>query len=122
MIRKLGCKYVRAVEQISESVGLATSWLTGLLVLVVCYDVFTRYLLQNSLVAVQEMQWHWFRVHAQARSTRKSGRLLQPIFAEVQGVREFLRLPLLSDPLLPGRHLGSENVRQDILPNCRDES
>ncbi len=60
MIRKLGCKYVRAVEQISESVGLATSWLTGLLVLVVCYDVFTRYLLQNSLVAVQEMQWHLF--------------------------------------------------------------
>lgn len=60
MIQKIGCKYVRVVEAMSERVGLAVSWLTGLLVLVVCYDVFTRYLLQNSLVAVQEMQWHLF--------------------------------------------------------------
>jgi TRAP-type mannitol/chloroaromatic compound transport system permease small subunit len=30
------------------------------LVIVVCYDVFTRYLLKNSLVAVQELQWHLF--------------------------------------------------------------
>ena len=60
MIRKFGCKYVRAAERVSESVGLAVSWLTGLLVLVVCYDVFTRYLLNNSLVAVQEMEWHLF--------------------------------------------------------------
>ena len=60
MIRKLGCKYVSVVESVSESVGLAVSWLAGLLVLVVCYDVFTRYLMQNSLVAVQEMEWHLF--------------------------------------------------------------
>jgi len=60
MIRKFGCKYVRVIEAFSERVGLAVSWLTGLLVLVVCYDVFTRYLLQNSLVAVQELQWHLF--------------------------------------------------------------
>ena len=58
MVRKLGCKYVRVVEKVSETVGLAVSWLTGLLVLIVCYDVFTRYLMQNSLVAVQEMEWH----------------------------------------------------------------
>ena len=60
MIRKLGCQYVRAVETLSEKVGLAVSWLTGLLVLVVCYDVFTRYMLQDSLVAVQELEWHLF--------------------------------------------------------------
>ncbi len=60
MIRKLGFQYVRVAERLSESVGQAVSWLTALLVLVVCYDVFTRYLLQNSLVAVQEMQWHLF--------------------------------------------------------------
>ena len=60
MIRKLGCQYVRFAESLSERVGLAVSWLTAVLVLVVCYDVFTRYLLQNSLVAVQEMQWHLF--------------------------------------------------------------
>ena len=60
MIRKLGCQYVRVAERISENVGLGVSWLTGLLVIVVCYDVFTRYLLKNSLVAVQELQWHLF--------------------------------------------------------------
>lgn len=60
MIRKLGCQYVRGAERLSEAVGLGVSWLTFLLVLVVCYDVFTRYLLQNSLVAVQELQWHLF--------------------------------------------------------------
>jgi TRAP-type mannitol/chloroaromatic compound transport system permease small subunit len=60
MVRKLGCQYVRAAERLSESVGLGVSWLTGLLVLVVCYDVFTRYLMQNSMVAVQEMEWHLF--------------------------------------------------------------
>ena len=60
MIRKLGCQYVRTAEAVSERVGLAVSWLTGLLVVVVCYDVFTRYLLQNSMVAVQEMEWHLF--------------------------------------------------------------
>ena len=38
------------------------SWLTSLLVLVVCYDVFTRYLLKNSIVAVQELEWHLFAV------------------------------------------------------------
>ncbi len=60
MIRKLGCQYVRVAERISENVGHGVSWLTGLLVIVVCYDVFTRYLLKNSLVAVPELQWHLF--------------------------------------------------------------
>jgi TRAP-type mannitol/chloroaromatic compound transport system permease small subunit len=32
------------------------------MVLVVCYDVFTRYLLKNSMVAVQELEWHLFAV------------------------------------------------------------
>ncbi|MCP4404245.1 MAG: TRAP transporter small permease subunit [bacterium] len=30
------------------------------MVLVVCYDVFTRYVLKSSSVAVQEMEWHLF--------------------------------------------------------------
>jgi TRAP-type mannitol/chloroaromatic compound transport system permease small subunit len=47
-------------DAVTEGVGTGVAWLTMVLVLVVCYDVFTRYVLQNSLVAVQELQWHLF--------------------------------------------------------------
>ncbi len=40
--------------------GRATAWLTSVLVALVCYDVFTRYWLNQSSVAVQEMEWHLF--------------------------------------------------------------
>jgi len=52
--------YIRFADRLSEAVGKGTSWLSTLLVVVVCYDVITRYLLQNSSVAVQELQWHLF--------------------------------------------------------------
>lgn len=50
----------RWMNEINERIGRVVIWLTALLVLVVCYDVFTRYLLQESLVAVQELEWHLF--------------------------------------------------------------
>ena len=52
--------YIRFVDGLNERVGRAIAWLTAVLVAVVCYDVFTRYLLKNSLVAVQELEWHLF--------------------------------------------------------------
>ena len=52
--------YIRFADGLNERVGRVVSWLTAVLVAVVCYDVFTRYLLENSLVAVQELQWHLF--------------------------------------------------------------
>lgn len=52
--------YVQFVNRLNEIIGFGVSWLTTLLVLVVCYDVFTRYLLKNSVVAVQELEWHLF--------------------------------------------------------------
>ena len=54
--------FIRIIDGISETIGKAVSWLTALLVVVVCYDVFTRYFLKNSLVAVQELQWHLFAI------------------------------------------------------------
>ena len=48
------------VETLTEKIGQAASWLSTLLVVVVCYDVFTRYLLNASSVAVQELEWHLF--------------------------------------------------------------
>lgn len=52
--------YIRFADGLNERVGSIIAWLTTVLVIVVCYDVFTRYLLKNSLVAVQELQWHLF--------------------------------------------------------------
>ncbi|MDE2998448.1 MAG: TRAP transporter small permease subunit [Gemmatimonadota bacterium] len=53
---------VGIINRLNERIGVAVSWLTTVLVAVVCYDVFTRYLLKSSLVAVQELQWHLFAV------------------------------------------------------------
>lgn len=54
--------FVQFVNRLNQWTGKGVSWLTTLLVLVVCYDVFTRYLLKNSLVAVQELEWHLFAI------------------------------------------------------------
>lgn len=54
--------FIRIIDGINETIGKAVSWLTALLVVVVCYDVFTRYFMKNSLVAVQELQWHLFAI------------------------------------------------------------
>ncbi len=54
--------YIRGVDRLNQKIGVFVSWLTTLLVLVVCYDVFTRYVMNNSMVAVQELQWHMFSV------------------------------------------------------------
>lgn len=48
------------IDTLNDRVGTFTGWLTALLVLVVCYDVFTRYLLNESQIAVQELEWHLF--------------------------------------------------------------
>jgi TRAP-type mannitol/chloroaromatic compound transport system permease small subunit len=55
-----GC--ARFIDGLIKRTGKLTSWFTSLLVLVVCYDVFTRYFLKESSVAVQELQWHLFAV------------------------------------------------------------
>ena len=62
MLRSIARRYVGFADALNEKVGFGVSWLTSLLVLVVCYDVFTRYLLRNSIVAVQELEWHLFSV------------------------------------------------------------
>lgn len=57
---KLIRAYIRAADALNEKIGYFVSWLSTLLVLIVCYDVFTRYVLNSSKVAVQEMEWHLF--------------------------------------------------------------
>ena len=52
--------YIRAIDMFTERSGGVVSWLALLLVVVVVYDVFTRYVLSASSVAVQELEWHIF--------------------------------------------------------------
>ena len=52
--------YIQVVDKIMDSVGFIVSWITTLLVLVVSYDVCTRYLFNKSSIAVQELEWHLF--------------------------------------------------------------
>ena len=52
--------YVGFVNRLVDVTGYFVSWLTTALVLVVCYDVLTRYLLNRSMPAVQELEWHLF--------------------------------------------------------------
>lgn len=55
-------QYIRVVDRLNETIGRGVVWLSSVLVLVVCYDVFTRYILKTSSVAVQELEWHIFAV------------------------------------------------------------
>ena len=61
MIR-LFYSYINLSNRIVEWVGRKISWLTALLVLVICYDVVMRYLFNSSSVAIYEIEWHIFSV------------------------------------------------------------
>ena len=54
--------YIKIVDKINSKLGYYISWLTLLLVLVTCFDVFTRYILNESSVALQELEWHLFSI------------------------------------------------------------
>ncbi len=55
-------KYVKFVNKLNSTIGKYTSWLTTALVLVVIFDVITRYVFNESSVAVQELEWHIFAI------------------------------------------------------------
>ncbi|MBU1096899.1 MAG: TRAP transporter small permease subunit [Bacteroidetes bacterium] len=57
---KLLLKLISTIESINKKIGSATTYLTALLVILVFYDVFARYVLQTSHVAVQELEWNIF--------------------------------------------------------------
>ena len=62
MMTKFLNTVVKYIDRVNSVAGYLVSWLTTLLVLVVCYDVFSRYLMGKSFVAVQELQWHIFAI------------------------------------------------------------
>ena len=53
-------KYIKIIDNLNKKLGLLTSWLTAVLVLLVSYDVFVRYFIGQSSVGLQELEWHIF--------------------------------------------------------------
>ena len=54
--------YITVVNAINEKIGVVISWLTSILVLLVCFNVFRRYVFQQSSIALSELEWHIFAV------------------------------------------------------------
>jgi TRAP-type mannitol/chloroaromatic compound transport system permease small subunit len=54
--------YIKFIDNLNTKLGIIISWLTFVLVLLTCYDVFTRYVLNESSIALQELEWHLFAV------------------------------------------------------------
>ena len=52
--------YISLADRLIEWTGRIVSWLTAILVLVICYDVIMRYLFNSSSVAIYELEWHIF--------------------------------------------------------------
>ena len=55
-------KYIKIVDSLNERIGNGIAWLTLVLVLIVCFDVITRYVFKSSSVGVQELEWHIFAI------------------------------------------------------------
>ena len=51
---------VTRLEKISEWCGRAISWCILIMVLIIGYDVFMRYVFHIGSVALQELEWHLF--------------------------------------------------------------
>ncbi len=48
------------IDQLNEWIGKKVSWLTFLLVLLVCFDVVNRYLFSDTKAWVMELEWHLY--------------------------------------------------------------
>ena len=51
---------VRISSELNEWVGRKVSWLTTVLVLIVCMDVLARYFFKDTAAWVMELEWHIF--------------------------------------------------------------
>ncbi|MCC6548727.1 MAG: TRAP transporter small permease subunit [Ignavibacteriaceae bacterium] len=50
----------RVIDRIQNITGAAAAVITVLLLLIICYDVVTRYIFNSSSVALQELEWHLY--------------------------------------------------------------
>jgi TRAP-type mannitol/chloroaromatic compound transport system permease small subunit len=50
----------KGINQLNEWIGKGASWLTALLVVLVCFDVIIRYLFSDTQAWIMELEWHLF--------------------------------------------------------------
>lgn len=48
------------IDTLNEWAGKGVSWLTTVLVVLVCFDVITRYLFSDTKAWIMELEWHLF--------------------------------------------------------------
>ena len=53
-------KIAHIIGRLNEQIGKVVSWLTSILVWVICMDVLLRYLLNISFAGLFELEWHIF--------------------------------------------------------------
>ncbi|MFK7806817.1 MAG: TRAP transporter small permease subunit [Saprospiraceae bacterium] len=53
-------QFIYWIEKTNETIGRAVSWLTTLLVLLVCFDVIRRWLINDTEAWIMELEWHLF--------------------------------------------------------------
>ena len=51
---------IKVIDTLNLYLGKSVSWLTTALVLLICVDVFRRYFLGATTVAIIELEWHLF--------------------------------------------------------------
>ncbi len=59
-MKKAGYTLANRISQINEWIGKKISWLTFLLVILVCFDVIVRYLFNDTAAWIMELEWHMF--------------------------------------------------------------
>ncbi|PWJ44418.1 TRAP transporter small permease subunit [Sediminitomix flava] len=62
MLKKSILYFSHTIQKLNEHIGKAISWLALLLVLLICLDVFQRYVLSYSTPAIAELEWHLFAI------------------------------------------------------------
>ncbi len=58
----LSHRFIFGINALNRWVGRGISWLMLLIVLIIIYDVWMRYLFNQGSVFLQELQWHLFAV------------------------------------------------------------
>ncbi len=61
-MKKLVKQYIKIADAINEGFGFIANWLTTILVIVVCYDVFNRYIFGHTNPAMYELEWHIYAI------------------------------------------------------------
>ena len=62
VLRKVCQQISSSIDRVIDFIGIKVSWLTTILVVLICTDVFLRYFLQSTKTWILELEWHFFAV------------------------------------------------------------